>query len=473
MADIVLLNAPIVFSRQKAKEGDNTSSPWIGILYLAAYLEKGGFEVKIYDPAAEKLSLSDTIKRLQKDKPFLVGVSTLTSGVRSSLQLANAVRQKFGKKIVLGIGGSHINVDPTFTQRYPIYDFSVTGDGEITLLKVARDIQKGNKLKKLYAGQPIENLDILPFPARHLINKDIYVPRLKEGSKEKQAVTIVGSRGCPFCCSFCSKSNESRKVRFRSAQNIVDEMESFYHDCDGKYSFSDDTLTLNRQLVIDMCRLIKERKLSVSWIGMTRVGCVDEKLIKLMAKSGCKELFFGVESGNARIRNEVIGKMVQDDEIRRAINWCRKYGITSSVFLMIGFPSETLKEIEDTINFGAKFKPDFIGVHITSLYPGSKIFKQAIEDKMIPKTLIDDYATGRLGKNFIKNWPIYIPKGLDLKALELARKRAYRRFYLNPGWIVLRFKSYFRTADNLRHDLMLVKTGVRVLLYGKTANTVT
>jgi radical SAM superfamily enzyme YgiQ (UPF0313 family) len=474
MSDIVLINAPMIFSRKKPAEGDEVSNPWMGILYLASYVEQDGFSVKIYDPGAERLNLTDIINRLQKDKPFLVGISTLTSGIRSAVELAKRVKKEFGRNIALGIGGSHINVDPTFVERFPIFDFSVIGEGEKTFLQIVNDVKKGKKPKKIYQGEIIPNLDDIPFPARHLINPYNYVPRVREGLTEKPWAAIVGSRGCPFLCSFCSRNPEWRKVRFRSAKNIVDEMENVYKNYDGKFSFTDDAISLNRKITWTMCEEILKRKLPIKWLGMTRVNCVDEKLLELMAKSGCEELFFGVESGNERVRNRVIGKRITEDQIRNAINWCRKFDIRSSIFLMLGFPTETKKEIDDTVSFGAKFDPDFIGVHITIPLPGSKVFEEAKKDKIIDKNLIDKYARGKLGKKgFVGVWPIYIPKGLTAQDLFNARKQTYRKFYLRPKWIWRRILSYLRSIENLKHDLTLIRTGVYVLIHGKTQNAPT
>lgn len=473
MVDVVLMTCPMVFSKTGARIGDEATNPWMGVLYLASNLEKNGLTVKIYDPGAEKLLLSQVIQRLKKDKPKVVGLSTLTSGIKSAVEMGRAIKKNFGKKIIVGIGGSHINVDPTFIKRHPYFDFEIVGEGEITLTKIVKEVLAGKKpAKKVYQGEVISNLDKIPFPARHLINIYNYFPVEKQGTGEKPTAAIVGSRGCPYLCSFCSRNPEWRTVRFRSAKNIVDEMEAIAPDYGGKFSFTDDAITLNRKITLELCEEIIKRNLKFRWLGMTRANCVDETLLKKMKRAGCEELFFGVESGNPRVRNEVIKKRLSDKEIKKALLACQKHKIRASVFLMLGFPGETKEELEDTVNFGLRFQPDFTGVHLTLPLPGSEVFRIAVKEKKIPKNIIDLYARGKLGEGFVENWPIYIPDGMTKEYLIEAKKRAYRKFYLSPGWIKRRIKLWLTDRPTLLHDLGLVKTGVHVLIYGRSKNAV-
>ena len=473
MTDVVLITCPMVFSKERAKIGDESTNPWMGVLYLAAYLEKEGFSVKVYDPGAEGLLLNEIIGRLKKDRPKVVGFSALTSGLRTALQMAQEIKSNFANKVVVGIGGSHINVDPGFVNRHPQFDFAVVGDGEITLSKIVKKVMEGRKLnQKIFVGEMVQNLDDLPFPARHLINIKNYFPREKPGGKEKPTAAIVGSRGCPYNCCFCSRSKSWRQVRFRSAKNIVDEMEEIASDYDGKFSFTDDAITLNREVTLELCEELRKRNCHFHWLGMTRADLLDEELISKMKEAGCEELFFGVESGNLRVRNQIIGKNLTDEEIKKAIFFCQKHKIRASVFLMLGFPTETKKELAETVNFGLKFQPDFIGVHQTLPLPGSEVFKIAVKEGQIFADLIDQYAEGKLGDGFVGNWPVYVPAGMTKEYLLEAKKRAYRRFYLNPRWILRRFKLWFIDKNAFTHDFSLIKTGIYVLIFGRSQNAV-
>lgn len=323
----------------------------------------------------------------------------------------------------------------------------------------------------MFNGEVVEKLDELPFPARHLIDTRNYGPPGKKWSKEEARnnmfASILGSRGCPFNCIYCSKIY-GKKYRFRSAKNIVDEIEALIDDYDGKFVFMDDTFTFNRKNVEEFCKEIISRNLKIKWMAMTRANLVDEKLLPLLKKAGCTDLFFGVESGNERVRNEVIKKAVSNEAAFKAIKLCRKFGIQSSVFLMLGFPTETKNELYDTVNFARTSGCDLIGVHITVPLPGSELFESAILEGVIEKDVIDKYARGELGDGFRNVWPVYVPKGLSLGDLEEARKQAYRRFYLSPAWIMRRIKRDLTSFKGLKEDIGMLRVGLHVLLKGST-----
>ncbi|MBW2037873.1 MAG: B12-binding domain-containing radical SAM protein [Deltaproteobacteria bacterium] len=466
MVNVVLIHAPINFD-VVSPTGDQTSSPPIGILYIAAYLEKFGISVAVYDPVPEKLSLEEILKKLAKDKPRVVGISAVTFGTRAAVEIARAIREKFGKEIVIGLGGMHISTDPTFIKRFPYFDFGVIGEGEKEMYKLASKILRGDKVSGIYEAEIIENLDEIPFPARHLIKREnYYLPH--QGENSKLPATMISSRGCPYNCTFCSKPINRARYRVRSGKDIVDEMEAIYENCNGHYSFVCDTMTLFKDKTLEMCQEIKKRGLKVKWMANTRVDRVDEELIRNMAEAGCTDLFFGVESGNSRIRNEVAKKMISDEQIVNTIKWCWKYGIQSSIYMMLGFPTETKKEIEDTINFPILIGADFIGVHITWPQPGSTLFEQSIKEGIIPKTVIDDFVKGKFGDDLASFWPVYIPKGLSYQDLVRAKKKAYRKFYLRPSWLFKRLRWYLRTPEKLFSDLREIKVGTKALLYGST-----
>lgn len=466
MAKVVLIHAPVNFDFENP-EGDQTSAPPIGLLYIASYLEKNGISVAIYDPIPQKLDLVRIINKLKKDKPKLVGISAVTFGARTAVQIAKAIKEEFGKEIVIGLGGMHISTDPTFIKRFPYFDFGIVGEGEIEMTKIAKKVLAGGKISGLYKAELIKNLDDLPFPAIHLIDlKDYYFPH--GGMRGKLPLTMISSRGCPFNCTFCSKPINRGNYRVRSGKNIVDEMEKYYDLCSGSYSFVCDTMTLFREKTLEMCNEIIKRGLKVKWMANTRVDRVDEEMIKKMAQAGCTDLFFGIESGNERIRNKVIKKNITDEQVKNAARWCWEYGIQSSVYMMLGFPTETKKEIEDTINFPIQAGVDFIGVHITWPQPGSVLYDEAIKEGVIRKTVVDDFVNGKYGSSLSDFWPVYIPKGLTYKDLVEAKKKAYRKFYLRPSWILRRIIWYFKTPEKFLSDFGEIKVGVQALLSGST-----
>lgn len=340
------------------------------------------------------------------------------------------------------------------------------------MVELAQKTAKKQKIKGLFHAEIIKNLDLLPFPARHLINPHHYFSP-HAGKNQKPVATMISSRGCPYRCTFCSQPPNRADYRTRSGKNIVDEMEEIYDDYNGQYSFVCDTMTINKNNVLEMCSEILERKMNVHWLANTRVNVIDEEMLSKMAEAGCTDLFFGVESGNDRIRNDVVHKNITDAQIRKAMHLCWKYGIQSNIFMMLGFPTETMKEVEDSINYPVQTGADIMGIHITWPQPGSPLYDQAIKEGLVSKSVVDDFVNGKLGNDFSSFWPLYVPKGLTLKDLTEAKKRAYRKFYLRPDWFLRRLQWYFRTPDKFTQDLKEIKAAISAFLTGSTSSVET
>lgn len=468
MIDVLFIPAPIRFPQknQISQFGDETSIPPLGLMYIASFLNSRGYHCRILETGLRGLSLSQIIQQIRKINPRVVGISVLTASTITAVPLAREIKKRF-PKIIVGCGGTHICVDPTFIKRYPYFDFAVKGEGELIMLKLMKKIDRGEKVSGLYDGGYIKDLDSLPFPDYSLIHFKEYGYPFDKVGKRSTAVSLMASRGCPFNCIFCTKSESRVFVRFRSPENIVAEIEKNYPFSKRFYQFVDDTMSLNRPNVRRMCELLIKKKLKISWIAMTRADCLDLKLAKLMSRAGCMDLLIGVESGDSRIRNVVVKKMVRDKDIFRAIKICRQVGIRTSLFLMLGFPTEGKKEMEKTVNCGLLYKADLIGIHITSPIPGSELYDEAIKKGMIPADLVDQYITGKIGKDY-SCWPKYIPEGLSLDYLEKARTRAMRKFYLSPQFVFRLLRYYLRFPSRIKYDKHLFKNGLSMLLKGRS-----
>lgn len=454
--DIVLINCPVY-------DGDEVSYYPLNILYLASYLESKGHSVEVLDPAAEGLSLSKTFYKVAYElKPKIVGLSAMTPGIQSAVNLGKAFKEA---GFITALGGVHLTCDPEFLSRYPYFDFGITGEAETKLEELVSKIKSGEAVQGLFQGQSVVALDSLPFPARHLINKSIY-KRKEQLKSEIPAAGMLSSRGCPYGCLFCSIPARASKVRFRSAKNIVDEMEEIYDSCGGSYSFVDDCFTVDKQRVIQLCQEIIDRKLNCKWIASTRADRIDRELGRLLKHAGCTELYFGVESGNERVRNQVINKKLEERRIKEAIDICKKNRILSNLFLMVGFPTETKKEMMDTVHIGNRVKADVIGIHITIPFPGSGIYKYAIDNHLIPADTIDRYAKD--SRSFREAYPLFIPQGFTITDLLNIKKLAYRSFYLNLGWLWRRLLVWIRIKGRFKEDLKLFKIAPRVFLMGGT-----
>lgn len=414
MTDVLLIHPPITFVRAP-ENPEGFDYPPMGILYIAAALEECGLKVMIEDVRDRHFTLEEMINLCVKQHPKVVLFSALTPNIRGAVELAQLIKKKFKNDIVIGIGGHHVSADPGVIERFPYFDFCVTGEGEITIKKlVGKIIKEDDRPKGIFVSETPKNLDELPAPARHLIDFRRY--------RSLWTNNIVGSRGCPYHCIFCSRPAISKRVRFRSPELIVDEMNEVYRDTGIKnFMFLDDTINLNKRFLNELCdEIISNAIFKPKWNAQARLNLIDEEIVKKTSEAGCHKLMFGVESGNKRIRNEIINKKISDTQIKEGVRLCHKYGIKSSLFLMIGFPTETKKELMDTVNLPTSLnpKPDEIGVHLTIPLPGSIIFKLAIEEGNVEKDVIDKWIRGELGDYFNKGWPIYIPDRLTIEEMQ-------------------------------------------------------
>jgi radical SAM superfamily enzyme YgiQ (UPF0313 family) len=457
MTDIVLIYPPIYFDKNGQPKCLDVEHPPLGILYLAAVLNNDGISVGVVDVGAENLNIKSLLDKIKEKNPKIVGLSAMTANIRGTIQTAEAIREEF-PNIKICIGGPHVSADHDFINRFPkLFDFMVAGEAEITLPKIVHKIIKGENFERINIGEIVMDLDIIPEPSRDLLAHLPY----------KKGAMIFSSRGCPYQCIFCSRPSISRKIRYRSPFKIVDEMESIYKkNGETFFLFEDDTLTLKKDHILGICSEILNRKLDFNWTVITRADCVDEEIIKKMKEAGCVEMTFGVESGSERIRNNIIGKNLKTETIKKAFDLCKKYKIMTNAFLMLGFPTETKKEIEETINFYKGQPVNIIGIHISLPLPGSKLFDIALKEGKISYDIIDRYAKGELGEGFHENWPHYIPDGLTFLELEKYRKKGYLKFYFRPAYIWQRIKHDFSSWENIKFDF---KTAVSLLIRGNTS----
>jgi len=460
MLDIVLVNPVLSYADGYENKHDDVEEhhPPLGFLYLAAVLREKGFKVGVIDPL-QKLGLKEIVEEIRRKKPKIVGLSAVTASMRGAYQLARAIK-KIRPETVTVLGGHHVSCDPGVVERFRCFDYGITGEGEITLVKLAEKIikEKEPPKKKLWMGKLPLDLDKIPFPARDLVD----FGRLKPGAM----MSILSSRGCPYQCIFCSRPAISKRVRYRSPKLVVEEMVELQEKYgEREIVFQDDTFNMNREHVQGICREITKSGYRFRWTAYARFNLVDEESLKLMAKAGCRKLMFGVESGNPRVRNEIVKKEVGERQIERGIKWCWKYGIEPDVFLMLGFPTETKDELEDTVNFGRKYEPNILGAHITCIYPGSRLWEMAVKEGRVDPKMIDDYILGKMGEDFNKIWPKYVPRGMTTEDLKRAGERAHRRFYLSGRYVWKKFWRDIGSWKRLREDM---RQAYSVLRYGRS-----
>lgn len=451
MADILLINSTIKLGH--VARGIQHYPP-VGLAYLAAALELRGMSVAICDLSTEPLGVDDVCDLAAKLGVKLVGLASVSPQIHNTMRVVRGLRARFGDSISIALGGYHISNDPTFLERYPEVDFGVTGDGDITFPDLAEKVLGGLQVKGLYEGVQIKSFDDVPYPAYHLVDMNRYK------AMGLTRYPTLATRGCPFSCIFCSRSPASRRVRVRSPENLIGEMDRYYDEFDGNFEFMDESFTLRRSNVVAMCQALIEWGKPILWsAGSLRLDQVDNETAELMWQAGCRSFFVGVESGNERVRNKIIGKKIKDADMFRAFKILDQFGFDVEASLVIGHPTETEEEMRQTCYFPLKLKKSGIkclgqiGIKPAVPMPGSRLWKVALEEGKMPTDFIDRYINFEYGEDFWQVWPTYVPDGLTQERMNALRKEGYMAYYLRPGYIWWRLKRNIANPHMLVDDL--------------------
>jgi radical SAM superfamily enzyme YgiQ (UPF0313 family) len=240
------------------------------------------------------------------------------------------------------------------------------------------------------------DLNQYPFPDRSLlINEKVY-------SSEDMGL-IMASRGCPYSCTYCA--TQTNRVNFRSSDHIVDEIINVKQKYGTiQFTFKDDSFTVNHNLVEDLCQKLINNKLKITWECNTRVNLINEKLLRLMIKAGCNFIKVGIESGSEKILNRM-KKGITHEQIKQASKLFKKVGIHWTGYFMIGVPGETQSDIQKTINFLYKIKPDFACIGVYEPFPGTAMFDEGINKNLIKPDMSYNDFFNTLPNNYYKKDP--------------------------------------------------------------------
>jgi len=433
-------------------EAIGNTSPPLGIGYIGAVLEQAGHQVKILDAPTLGYRLKDILREFERFQPDLVGLTCLTPDFRKAVDLAHALKKENGATIV--IGGPQVTAEPEKTLSFDCFDFGVIGEGEETIVELVERLEK-NRLSDfsdikgiIYKkdgqivrtpGRPfIADLDKIPFPARHLMPGFSQYHPTPASYKHLPVGTIMTSRGCPFHCVYCDRSIFGNAYRFRSAKNVVDEIEMVVNRFGAReIRIWDDTFNARPERVIAICQEIINRGIKVSWTCLGRVNFITDELITWMKKAGGWQISFGIESGDEEVLKN-IKKGQTKEMVRQALQICRKNGMGARGFFIIGLPGDTEETMQKTIDFAKSLPLDVAGFYVTIPFPGTELTKTA---KKTGELKISEHDYFHYDQ-FLMNLPdklFYIPAGLDEKTIRKYQKKAYHEFYLRPGYILRQF----------------------------------
>jgi magnesium-protoporphyrin IX monomethyl ester (oxidative) cyclase len=390
----------------------------LDIAYVAALLERqhkvciidvpteGWRNLEEIDGKRYRLGLTnkEISARIKQWSPDLVVITVPFSGwSKTAFDVASAAKS-IDKDVTTVLIGLHPSARPVDCLMHPNIDFVVIGEPEQTVFELAGVLEQGNveDLKKVRGiafiknGETIitpprpaiQDLDSLPFPARHLLPMEAYFAAVKEnplrGEIRKPWAMMITSRGCPYNCVFCTTHIVmGEKWRARSPENVVDEIEQLVHTYHIKQvDFLDDNMTLDKKRMETICNLIVKRGLDIEWYTPSgiRADTLDENLLTKMKESGCKKIRVAPESGVQRVVDQIIKKNLSLKEVEKAVVLSKKVGIKVGCFFVIGLIGETKKDIEETINYAYKLRrlgaDGFIFSIATPQY-GTELYEQA------------------------------------------------------------------------------------------------
>ncbi len=359
---------------EKRADIQDITVPPIGMYYIGAVLKENHYDVEILNWCRIDETPEEIEKQLLEKKPDIIGFSILQANRWSGIEIAG-IAKKINPSVKIVFGG----VAPTFLWKhflthFPQIDVVVMGEGEYTFLNLVKffennskhhlnDIcgiayRKNNEIVRTAPAEPIHDLDALPVPAKYF---------------EYQHLSLT--RGCPGKCTFCgSPEFWGPKVRFHSVNYFVDELERLCQKGIRFFYFSDDTFSMDKERVIDICQKILEKRLDITWVAISRVNTMNENILYWMRKAGCIQISYGVESGSEKIRH-FLNKRITSDKIEKAFAMTVNYGILPRAYFIYGCPGENSKTIQETLALIKRIKPLVIHFFILSLFPGTRLYE--------------------------------------------------------------------------------------------------
>lgn len=423
--------------------------PPLGILYLSRMLEDNGHKVEIIDYNSEevnKVELRNKLKHVDA-----CGLTIVSARFAPSINLAQFIK-KCEPDLPLLIGGPHCSVVPKKSLIDFNADICVKGDAEYTILTVAKALEgkrqlsnipgiyykEKNKAKNTGPSEPIENLDNIPFPSRHLVDKYEYGYFSGRKLAIGKTTSILTTRGCPYHCRFCGIKTIQPCYCERSVENVTKEIQEVVNNGFQTIQIVDDNFLANKKRAEKIIDYIIKNELGIEiWIAGARVDSADRQLYKKMKKAGVVFISFGIESGNQDVL-DYYNKRITLSQIRKAIDLCIEMDFYISGSFILGAPIETEKHIRNTIEFAKSLNMDFIRFLSLGYLCGSPLWQEAVKEGKIKP---DEYVVpadsrrglGRFTEEELKNYCVeayneifYDPRFLSLQVIRAFDRKNFR-----------------------------------------------
>ena len=441
--DFTMLNS--VTGRRTGRSGYYLYYPPLGLCSMAGMLRARGFAAAVHDSQFERGWPRELLCRVREQKPALVGVLATTPVLPVVFELVQALRQLRDSGELdfrIAAGGAHVSCDPDIVSDLGA-DFGVIGDGELPVAALADLLVHGRGRLEDVPGlvwmqdgalrrnepAPAAAVRSYPPPDRSVLDRNKYFnPFLPAPT-----TTVISARGCPFQCAFCCRSQSMGSYRPRPVDAFLDEVAQVQAEGYGFVSVIDETFTFDKKRAAAVAEGLLRLGPRFAWSCQTRADTVDEDILRLIKRAGCINISFGVEAGDNAVRG-AMDKGVEDDHFLRAFALCRKAGISTNAFLMIGSPGEDHAAIARTVDFAKRLNPDYVVFNIATLFPGTAYYDTLIKEGKADRSVWPEYMHGRAPL------PV-LSRTLDKPGLVALLNRAYRSFYLRPGYMIKKLAS--------------------------------
>jgi anaerobic magnesium-protoporphyrin IX monomethyl ester cyclase len=374
---------------------EESPSPPFGIMSLAAYLLGKDYDVLVEDYIVNPYSRERVASVIKQYRPEVIGSTAVTMNINTALKILKEYREEAPDAAIM-IGGPHVSFDAqNILAANPWLDFVVKGEGELTTEELLNNLGNTKRYREIRGlsfrdgdqivhgewREFIPDINILPLPARHLI-------QLSKYKALGLPINMITSRGCPFECIFCVGSRMvGRRVRYFDTKRVVDEFEMLAGMGFRQINIVDDLFTSNKKRCTEICQEILRRGIRHPWTAFARVDTVSRELLDIMKQAGCTTLCFGIESGNQEILDRVKKKTTLE-KIRKAIGICTEVGILPMASYIMGLPGESPDTVRQTLEFARSLCNSY-GFHILAPFPGTEVRDKAGEYGM--KILTDDW----------------------------------------------------------------------------------
>lgn len=423
-----------------------TAMPPIGLALLAARLRQHGREVAVYDAFIGRNGPEGVAAEARRRRPQVIGLPVVTPCAKEVFVQAAAARAASPDSVIV-MGNIHADLFAEDILKQGLADIVVHGEAEDTVVDIDRAIagktdlsavrgisfRRGDQIVRTPERPQIEDLDSLPFPAWDLFPMQHY-GLFKFAQVDSPATLICGSRGCPYRCTFCSLHVMGPRRRKRSVANIVDEIE-WLHERFGmkQVAFVDPIFPISRKEGLQFADELIGRGLhrKVKWVTETRVDLLDEEMLRRCHESGLARVMFGIEVGDDQVLDKLNKRFVVN-ESREAIRLCRKVGVQTVGFFMVGVPGDTPASIERTIELAREVEPDFAKFTVFVPYPGTTDYNNLKAEGKLQGA--EDWSRYTSYPTH-DNPPVYLPEGMSVDDVIRMHRRAFRRVYARPSTV--------------------------------------